>query len=220
MQLVFGRNVNFRAPSRFRTWVLTVGVEPSPHFDYKHSHTKEYCKLGRTSAHRNTVSYTREFAVGRLLHNLEKVKAIGFQANRRLPRVQRLSHDCMVVAECLERLHAPQKVGSRRAPVLRFGDRRVQALCAALQAFCILTHGFRRRDLLDRIEPLLGASVDSWPLGRTSNDLRRLRLRGLIHRLPHTHRYRVTKKGRRIAICFHRVHPRVLRAPGPVGGVR
>ena len=45
VQLVFGRRVNSRTPSRFRTRVLTTGVEPSLHFDYKHSRIKQYCKL-------------------------------------------------------------------------------------------------------------------------------------------------------------------------------
>ena len=213
VQLVFGRRVTSRTPSRFRTRVLTAGVEPSLHFDYKHSRIKQYFKLGRALRTETTVNDTGDFAVGRLLRNLEKIKAIGFQANRRLLRVQRLSHDPMVGADRFERLHAPQKAGRQRAPGLRFGDRRVQALCAALQAFCFLPHGFRRQDLLERVAPLLGESAASWPPGRASYDLRRLRLRGLIERLPRTHRYRVTRKGRRIATCFHRVYARVLR-PG------
>ena len=213
VQLLFQRRITKRTPSRFRTRVLTAGVEPSLHFDYKQSRVKQYFKLGRALRTETTINNTRDFAVGKLLRNLEKIKAIGFQANRRLLRVQRLSHDCMLGAECFERLHAPQTVGRQRAPGLRFGDRRVQALCAALQAFCFLPHGFRRRDLLERVAPLLGESADSWPPGRASYDLRRLRLRGLIERLPHTHRYRVTAEGRRIALCFHRIYARVLR-PG------
>ena len=42
-------------------------------------------------------------------------------------------------------------------------------------------------------------------------DLRRLRLRGLIERIPHTRRYRVTEEGCRTALCFHRTYARVLR---------
>jgi len=44
-------------------------------------------------------------------------------------------------------------------------------------------------------------------------DLRRLRLHGLIERLPHSHRYRVTDLGQRIALFFTKVHSRILR-PG------
>ena len=43
--------------------------------------------------------------------------------------------------------------------------------------------------------------------------LRRLRLHGLIARLPGTHRYRVTEPGLRTALFFTRVHARLFR-PG------
>ena len=42
-------------------------------------------------------------------------------------------------------------------------------------------------------------------------DLRRLRLRGLIVRIPSTRRYRVTDDGLRTALCYHRTYARVLR---------
>jgi hypothetical protein len=44
-------------------------------------------------------------------------------------------------------------------------------------------------------------------------DLRRLRLHGLIRRIPRTHRYQVTQDGFRYALFFTRVHDRLLR-PG------
>jgi hypothetical protein len=44
-------------------------------------------------------------------------------------------------------------------------------------------------------------------------DLRRLRLHGLIERLPGTHRYHVTDRGWRSALALTRTHNRVLR-PG------
>jgi len=46
-----------------------------------------------------------------------------------------------------------------------------------------------------------------------SYDLRRLRLKGLIRRLPASHRYLVTPAGRRIALFFSKTYARVLR-PG------
>ena len=47
--------------------------------------------------------------------------------------------------------------------------------------------------------------------GRVSYDLRRLRLHGMIERLPGTHRYRVTETGLRVALFFTRVHARLFR---------
>lgn len=43
-------------------------------------------------------------------------------------------------------------------------------------------------------------------------DLRRLRLHGLIHRVPHTFRYHVTTTGLRTAMFLTRVHTRLLIA--------
>ena len=44
-------------------------------------------------------------------------------------------------------------------------------------------------------------------------DLRRLRLHGLIARIPGTHRYRPTPEGLRVALFCSRLHARLLR-PG------
>ena len=44
-----------------------------------------------------------------------------------------------------------------------------------------------------------------------SYELRRLRLHGLIERLPKTHRYRLTDEGLRTALFYTRVYSRILR---------
>ena len=59
--------------------------------------------------------------------------------------------------------------------------------------------------------PLIGLSVDEYGRGRMTYDLRRLRLHGLIERIPFTRRYRVTDDGLRTALCYHRTYARVLR---------
>ena len=42
-------------------------------------------------------------------------------------------------------------------------------------------------------------------------DLRRLRLHGLIERIPHSHRYEPTTLGLRVALLFSRTYTRLLR---------
>ena len=59
----------------------------------------------------------------------------------------------------------------------------------------------------------LGVAEDAYSTGRMTYDLRRLRLHGLIERIPHSHRYRVTQLGLRVALFFTKVHSRILR-PG------
>ena len=49
--------------------------------------------------------------------------------------------------------------------------------------------------------------------GQITYDLRRLRVHGLIERIPRTHRYQVTNTGLRHALFLTRLHARFLR-PG------
>ncbi|MBI4322531.1 MAG: hypothetical protein HY675_28910, partial [Chloroflexi bacterium] len=42
-------------------------------------------------------------------------------------------------------------------------------------------------------------------------DLRRLRLKGILYRLPGTHRYLVTPYGYRVALLFTKLNARVFR---------
>ena len=46
-----------------------------------------------------------------------------------------------------------------------------------------------------------------------SYDLRRLRLHRLIERIPHSHRYRLTPAGLKVALFYSRTYQHVLR-PG------
>jgi predicted MarR family transcription regulator len=46
---------------------------------------------------------------------------------------------------------------------------------------------------------------------QASYDLRRLRLKGLVQRLPHSNTYVLTPDGQRVAIFYTKVHNRLLR---------
>jgi hypothetical protein len=84
------------------------------------------------------------------------------------------------------------------------------ALLAALGRYSLQINGFRNRDLRGLIGPLLGTDYTA---GQMTYDLRRLRRRGLITRLPGTHRYYVTELGLRVAYIFTKLSQRLLQ-PG------
>lgn len=213
VQLIFDRRVTRRTPGRFRTRVLTNGVVPSLHVDYKHSRIKQYHKEGRALRTETTINDTRDFAIGRRLTNLSALRKVGFHANRRLLDVQRLSHDCAIGDVTVDQVHRPVVVDGQRAPALRFLDPRVLALFCALVLFRLLPEGFRARDLRQHVAPLLGLAPSALAPGRVTYDLRRLRLHGLIARDPKCHRYHVTDAGLRVALLVPRVWARTLR-PG------
>lgn len=214
IQLLFDRRVTRRTPGRFRTRVITDGVTPSLHIDYKRSHLKQYHKEGRALRTETTINNTRDFGIGRRLtrDNLAALRRIGFQANRRLLDVERLSHDCMVGDTVFTQLNHPVVVQEQRVAALRYGDPRVQALYAALVTFRLLPNGFSHAELRTRLTMLLDPPSPLTP-GRITYDLRRLRLHGLITRIPRTHRYRLTDLGLRVALFSTRSYARLLR-PG------
>lgn len=80
VQLIFERRINKRTPGQFRTWILTDGVVPTLHVDYKHSKIKQYHKEGRALRTETTINNnTYDFGVGRLLKNLGALRQIGLK---------------------------------------------------------------------------------------------------------------------------------------------
>jgi hypothetical protein len=195
-------------PHGYRTRVLTTGVNPSLHVEYKKSHVKQYFKEERALRTETTINEPNDFHVNKGVENLDHLRDLGRAINRRLLEIERVSHNCAISDEALNRLQRPAVIADQRAPALRFGDARVMAL---LHALCLFAHtllGFRHRDIRDHVAGLLG---EHYTASRMTYDLRRLRLRGLIHRVPKSNRYTVTTYGLQVALFYTKVHLRILR---------
>ena len=77
-------------------------------------------------------------------------------------------------------------------------------------ALCVATHtvaGFTNRSLRALVAGLLGGSYGA---AQMTYDLRRLRLHGLIERLPHVNTYVLTRDGIRWAFFYTKVHHRLF----------
>ena len=214
--LIFDRKIIRKGPhptpGRFRTRVITSGVTPSLHVDYKNSKIKQYHKLGKALRTETTVNDTRDFGIGKRLTNLPALRQIGFSANRRLLAVQTLSHDPIAGADALAQVTDPVLTGTgTRVAGLRLTDPRALALLHVLCVFRLLPHGFTNTVLRQHLAPLIGTTPDLMTSGQITYDLRRLRMHGLIERIPHTFRYQVTEAGMRSAQFLTRLHDRVLR---------
>src|SRR5437667_7836743 len=132
VQLIFDRRITRRTPGRMRTRILTQGVTPSLHVYYKNTRIKQYHKEQRALRTETTINNTYDFAIGKRLHNLAKLRDIGFRANRRLLNVERLSYDCILAEETFQRINGPVDRAGQRASGLCFAAPRVHALWHAL----------------------------------------------------------------------------------------
>ncbi|MDQ5833548.1 MAG: hypothetical protein M3550_10905 [Actinomycetota bacterium] len=215
VSLIFDRSLRRKGPratpGRFRTRVITEGVTPSLHVDYKHATVKQYHKQGRALRTETTINDTYDFGIGKRLTNLPALREIGFTANRRLLGVQRLSRDPITGADALTTITNPVLTDTgTRITGLRFGQQRSHALLTALPTFRLQPNGFANRDLRAVTAALRGLQPHQVTPGQMTYDLRRLRSRGLITRIPGTHRYQVTDTGLSIAMFLTRVHDRLL----------
>lgn len=211
IQLIFDRGVTKTTPGSFRTRVITDGVIPSLHIDYKGTRIKQYHKEGPALRTETTINNTRDFYIGKSLANLPALRKIGFAANRRVLEVETLTHDALLAEETLQQLQRPRVVEGQRVAALRLADPNVQALWRALLLFELLPAGFSNRQLRTHLAQLPGVPVEQFTQGRMSYHLRRLRWHGMIERIPKSHRYRFTDLGLRTALFCTRAWARIFR---------
>lgn len=211
--LIFQRRVYRCTPGSFRTRVLNSGVDPSLCCYYKSSRIKQYFKEGRALRTETVICDSRDFGIGRRIcaQNWYALRAVGESANQRLCDAEAADAQPAPDVATFCRVTQPCTTSDGLyAPGLRFGEQRVMAVLAALTGFCYLAAGFANRQLVERVRGLLQTAYAN---RQATYDLRRLKRKGLIERLPGAHRYRLTSLGRRVAILFTKTYGRVL-APG------
>lgn len=209
VQLVFDRRVTRQTPGRFRTRVITEGVVPSLHLDYKHTRIKQYHKEGRALRTETTINDTRDFRIGQPLRGSRQAPVISRQSKTS-------DGDALTTVDCrlLTVTHRPVRDGTQRGASLRVHDPRVQALFLALLLFVHLPHGaeFICADMRRLLGALRGLPPGDLTQATLSYDLRRLKLHGLITRVPGTRRYRITDQGIRTALFCTKLTSRIWRS--------
>ena len=196
-------------PEVFKTKLVTRGVEVTVNAFYQHSRIKQYLKDGRALRIETVINDTYDLGCQRRLHNLDDLQTKARAINRRLLDTERVGQGCVLASPAFERIAQPTVTDDgRRAPALRFGDPRVQALAGAL---CVTLHaltGITNKSLRALMTGLLGSN---YTMTQASYDLTRLRRNGLITRVPGPNLYQLTDDGLTFAIFYTKVHNRVLR---------
>jgi hypothetical protein len=208
VSMVFARQLRRPTKHPYVGRIFSPGTEVSIDFRYKHSRVKQYLKEGRALRIETVINRPYDLDVLARLEHLPELVAKARQVNRRLLMIERAGQGCAIGSALFERTHQPYNREGQRTGALRFGDPRAMALAGAL---CIVVHavtGFTNASLRGLVAGLLGRNYTS---AQMTYDLRRLRLHGLIERVPHTNTYVTTAEGLRVALFYTKVHARVLR---------
>jgi hypothetical protein len=218
--MVFARRVQRNTPGLFRGRIFGTGTEVRMDFRYKHSRVKQYLKEGKALRVETVINDPNDIGVQRRLHHLPELQAKAREVNRRLLIIERAGQGCAIETALFERISQPYAREGQRTGALRFGDPRVTALAGALCCIVHAVSGFTNKSLRSLVAGLLGKDYTTHQM---TYDLRRLRLHGLIARVPHTNTYVTTPDGLRVAVFYTKVHDRILapllspdRPPAPL----
>ena len=214
VSLLFDRRVTQATPSEFHSRVIQHGVLPSIRVKYKHSALKQYFKDGRGLRSEMMFNNLADFGFNKGLANFAAVVDFGRHCLNRLLDQLQVSQDCFLPLDQVRQLSQPTQLNNgQRASALRFGDPRVMALMAALTRHGHILADMTNATLRDTIAQLLGVEPSAYTSAHMSYDLRRLRLKGVVERVPHTYAYRLTELGLKIAIFLTKLQQRLFN-PG------
>ncbi|MBK5223012.1 MAG: hypothetical protein JJE52_09070 [Acidimicrobiia bacterium] len=205
---VFGRDRRGRTTAKqFRTRVFGPGTEVKMDFAYKHSRVKQYLKEGRAFRIETVINKPSDIGVLARLEHLPELIAKARGVNARLLQIERAGQGCAIGDDLFDRLHKPYIREGQRTGALRFGDPRAMALTGALCCVIHAVTGFTNQSLRGLVAGLLDVDYSANQMGY---DLRKLRLHGLIEKIPGTNTYRTTPEGIRAAVFYTKLHRRLL----------
>ena len=176
---------------------------------YRNSRLKQYLKDGVALRIETVVNDPRDLRCNRQLQNLPELQDKARAINARLLETETVGQGTALVSPVIERITRPTLTdGGRKAPALRFGDLRVQALAGAIAAMLFTVTGITNKTLRGLMTGLLHRP---YSMNQASYDLSRLARNGLIQRVPCRNRYTLTRDGLLFACFYTKVYDHVLR---------
>jgi hypothetical protein len=176
---------------------------------YKNSRVKQYLKDGVALRIETVINSPKDLLCNRMLANLPELQAKARAINARLLETETVGQGTALVSPVIERITRPTLTGEgRKAPALRFGDLRVQALAGATAAMLFTVTGITNKTLRGLMTGLLHRP---YSMNQASYDLSRLARNGLIRRVPGRNRYTLTRDGLLFAHFYTKVYDHILR---------
>ena len=176
---------------------------------YKNSRLKQYLKDGVALRIETVINSPKDLRCNRRLQNLPELQDKARAINARLLHTETVGQGTALVSPVIERITRPTLTGEgRKAPALRFGDLRVQALAGAIAAMLFTVTGITNQTLRGLMTGLLHRP---YSMNQASYDLARLARNGLITRVPGRNRYTLTRDGLLFAHIYTKVYDHVLR---------
>jgi hypothetical protein len=212
LAIIFGRPC-FRPDTRTGQTRVKYTTERTPVISsmFKLTSLKQYIKSNSLLRSEAASFQLNDLSLPKSVERMDRVREALHNSIERYHNVQQDIMATHVDRGELQRLQqASVSDTGRRTPGLHLDDLRLLALYQALMCFAHLVgHGtFRTRDLLPEVRHAL--NQPDYRLNQLRYDLNKLRAKGLVVRVPHSQRYRITSDGYRLGVFYHKVYHHLL----------
>ncbi len=164
IELIFkrGQRRGAKAKGEYKTKIVTYGTEVNVNAFYRHSRIKQYLKDARALRIETVINDPEDLGCRRRLVHLDELQTRARAVNTALLDTERVGQGCVLASPAFERIARPTLTeDGRRAPALRFGDPRVQALAGALCTSVLAVTGITNKSLRALMTGLLGGTYYS-----------------------------------------------------------
>jgi hypothetical protein len=210
---IFGRKVTKHYRGELKTVIEHIDL-PNPviRSHYGNGFIKQYVRdhlnLRTEPATNNVADYGLKKAVENLPQLRQRMAAI----TDNYLDVQQDILETFLDRGQLRKLAEPTVLANgKRIPGLKLDHPRQLAVMHALVRFANIAarNQFSTRDLHAPATEALGVASDSYSLASLRYDLSKLRAKGLIHKVPRTRRYQLTRSGYSICVVFLKLFERI-----------
>jgi hypothetical protein len=186
--------------------------------DHGHHVMRIYCKnlVGRMYEKFSTflrvevcVNRMKDLGLNKGIENLERLRRKLAAITDRFAGFEAQSLNVHVDFPLFQRMALPVMAGKTKIAGIKIHDTRMMRLMEVLLHGGTQLNGWRSAGIHQAILTAFGLSATAYTLTQLRYDMRKMKAHGLLERVAHSYRYRLTDKGSKAALMFILFHKRV-----------
>jgi hypothetical protein len=210
---IFGRKVTKEYKGKLQTVIEDLHL-PNPviRSHYGHGFAKQYVRDDRCLRTEPATNNVYDYGVNKNVENLPQLRSRMSEIIDNYHNVQQDILETFVDRGQLAKLAEPTLLPrGRRIPGLKLDHPRQLAVMHSLVRFSNIAAGghFTTADLYRPALDALGRTESQYSLASFRYDLSKLRAKGLVEKIPHSHRYRLLDKGYSICVLFLKLFEKI-----------
>ncbi|HIQ20758.1 MAG TPA: hypothetical protein EYH34_05940 [Planctomycetes bacterium] len=225
LSVIFQKRVPPRTAAKAKTHISQpYDANAAIRSTYETNWLKQYLRDHRLLRTEAVCNNPYDFGVNKSIENLTLVRRRLHDAVARYPDVQQDVLETYLDAGQLRRLGQPTiSPTGRRTLGLKLDDPRLLAVMQAVVSFTHLASGgpFTTSAIHPSVARALDRSRETYTLSQLRYDLGKLRAKGLVEKIPRSHRYQLTGEGYRVCLLFlklfHQVYAPLTAAAWQAG---